>query len=204
MYKFVKTSEQASYDKHSHQTIGELSHWFIDYKLYRPFKRSKLVATCYCSRKPGYYLFNAYFLIFLITVAALTVFAVDCKLPQNRLQITCTVLLTSVSFKWVINRSLPTVSYLTSLDKYAITCIFYKCMLCVWHSLVGAFWIKDYAKLIDKWMLLFFSLLFVLINLGFLLWFCVAYRAIREIRFKEARFLTTFKEIQKKFVEMDF
>ena len=69
-----------------------------------------------------YYFFNAYFLIFLITVSALTIFSVDCKMPQSRLQTTFTLLLTSVSFKWVINRSLPHVSYLTSLDKYAIVC----------------------------------------------------------------------------------
>ena len=76
-------------------------------------------------KRPGYYISNAYFLIFLITISGLTIFSVDCNLPQNRLQTTYTILLTSVSFKWVINRSLPTVSYLTSLDKYAITSIFF-------------------------------------------------------------------------------
>lgn len=79
----------------------------------------------FISNRPGYYISNAYFLIFLITISGLTIFSVDCTLPQNRLQTTYTILLTSVSFKWVINRSLPTVSYLTSLDKYAITSIFY-------------------------------------------------------------------------------
>ena len=87
--------------------------------------------------RAGYYLFNAYFLIFVITSSALTIFSVDCKLPQNRLQITFIILLTSVSFKWVINRYLPTVSYLTSLDTYAIVSILYICLLCVWHSLIG-------------------------------------------------------------------
>ncbi len=71
----------------------------------------KIVATVYCSRKAGYYFFNAFFLIFLITSSALTIFAIDCKLTPNRLQISYTLLLTSISFKWVVNRSLPTVSF---------------------------------------------------------------------------------------------
>jgi hypothetical protein len=124
------------------------------------FKTPKFVATCYCSRfiylhflickkiksflilivtkrKSGYYVFNAFFLIFLITLSAMTVFSIDCKMPQSRLQTSYTLLLTSVSFKWVVNRYLPTVSYLTSLDKYAIISIFFQSLLSIWHSLVA-------------------------------------------------------------------
>ena len=123
-------------------------------------KYPKFIATCFCSRydklkilqlehlkylfkflrKPGYYLKNAFFLIFLITASALTIFSIDCKLPQSRLQTVYTLLLTSVSFKWVVNRSLPTVSYLTSLDKYAITCIVFISLTAFWHSIVGSSW----------------------------------------------------------------
>jgi hypothetical protein len=100
-------------------------------------KPPKLVTTCFCARKPGFYFFNAISLIFLITVSALTVFSISYDLPQNRLQVTYTILLASISFKWVINRSLPPVSYLTSLDKYAIACIFYVCALAGWHGIIG-------------------------------------------------------------------
>ena len=91
------------------------------------------------NRRAGYYLFNAYSLIFLITSTALTIFSIDCKLPQNRLQTTFIILLTSISFKWVINRYLPTVSYLTSLDTYSLISIFFICLLNVWHALIGNF-----------------------------------------------------------------
>jgi hypothetical protein len=91
----------------------------------KPYFQAKI----YCSRLSGFYIFNAFLLIFLITCSALTIFAIDCKLPQGRLQTTCTLLLTSVSLKWVTNRYLPTISYLTSLDKYSMVCIFFLCLL---------------------------------------------------------------------------
>ena len=66
----------------------------------------------------------------------MTIFSVDCNFPQNRLQTTYTLLLTSISFKWVINRSLPTVSYLTSLDRYAIGSITYLIVVNLTHDLI--------------------------------------------------------------------
>lgn len=194
-------SEMPSYDIHTNHPMFEHSTRLIDYKIHRPLRRSKIVATCFVSRKPGYYLFNAYFLIFIITLASLTIFSVDCKLPQNRLQITCTVLLTSVSFKWVYNRSLPTVSYLTSLDKYGIASIFYICLLCVWHAVVGSFWSDELARKIDFWILIFFSFLFVLINVVVLIWFIHAYRKISDLKKRESDFLLDIKAGQTKFEE---
>jgi hypothetical protein len=188
----VVISDSASYDSMSLSGGKEISSKYdMSSGMSKP---SKIVATCYCCRKPGYYLFNAYFLIFLITVIALTIFSVDCKLPQNRLQITCIILLTSVSFKWVINRSLPTISYLTSLDKYAIICIFYICMLCAWHSIVGRFWTQEDAELYDFWLLITFAILFLLINLLVLVWFYIAYEKIRRLKEKELRFVQNLKE----------
>lgn len=42
-------------------------------------------------------------------------FSVTYNLPQNRLQLSFTLLLTAVTFKWVVVRCLPTISYLTTL-----------------------------------------------------------------------------------------
>ena len=169
-----------------------------DGAIFKTMRHSKISFTCYCSRKPEYYFFNAYFLIFLITVSALTIFSVDCKLPQSRLQTTYTLLLTSVSFKWVINRQLPAISYLTSLDKYAITCIFYVCLLCVWHSIVGSFWTTELARFLDFWSLIIFSAFFVLIHLVFLIWLFFAHGQIRDLRVKERDFMKALKEAQQR------
>lgn len=43
-----------------------------------------------------------------------------------------TLLLTSVTFKWITNRSLPTVSYMTSLDKYSISSMLFICAQCIY------------------------------------------------------------------------
>lgn len=160
----------------------------------------KISATCYSSRRPGYYIFNAYLLIFLITTSSLTIFSINPKLPQSRLQTSYTLLLTSVSFKWVINRYLPTVSYLTSLDKYAIGCISYLCLCCVWHAVVGTFWSNTEAVRLDLWLLIACAVLLLLINIWVVLWFIFAYRRIKRLQAEEVQFLKNLESYQEKLV----
>lgn len=131
----------------------------------------KLIVSCFCARKSGYYLINAFFLIFLITITTLTSFSIDPKRPYNRIPTVSTFLLTSVSFKWVINRSLPAVSYLTSLDKYSMISIFYICLLASWHAIVGSNWTEEQSREIDRWVLLAFACIFLIINMAFAIWF---------------------------------
>ena len=147
----------------------------------------KMVVSCFCARKPEYYLANAFLLIFLITASSLTVFSIAYNLPANRLQTTYTLLLTSISFKWVVNRSLPTVSYLTSLDHYAIISIVYLCLLCVWHALVAKFGSTD----IDLWGLAGFSLAFVLYHCLFVVQFYMVHKNFRRLARKERRLLAS-------------
>jgi hypothetical protein len=191
LYSFVDVRHSASYDTElSSSNINIVNDSLSSsLTLYKKMEVPKLVATCYCSRRAGYYFFNAYSLIFLITISSLTIFSVDCKMPQSRLQTTYTILLTSVSFKWVINRQLPTVSYLTSLDKYAIGSIFYVCLLCVWHSVVGSFWSQELARELDFWSLIGFSIFFVLIHVALFIWFFVAYSEVRKLNRREHVFL---------------
>jgi len=54
-------------------------------------KFSFILVTCCVARRPGYFYWNVYLLIFLITLIALTVYGVAPELPQNRLQITCSL-----------------------------------------------------------------------------------------------------------------
>lgn len=153
-----------------------------------PMKKvSKFVTTGFCSRKPGYFVWNAYFLSFLITLSSLAIFAMDCRQPQARLNTTFTLLLTSVTFKWVVNRSLPTVSYLTSLDKYGIVCIFYICLICVWHSVIGSMsWGDDRSCGQNDYIgLISFACLQFIIHTSFVVWFFVAYSNIKKLKKKE-------------------
>ena len=125
-------------------------------------------------------MFNAYFIIFLTTALSLTIFSINCKNPHARLQTSFTLVLTSASFKWVINRSLPTISYMTSLDKYAIVSIFYLCLLCIWHAIVGIFWAPDVAVNLDIIMFGVFLFIFFIIHLVLLVWLFRAYKTIRD------------------------
>lgn len=197
LYKLVKVSETASYDESDMGSLNKKTDDFHEIIFEKNMSRPpKLVATVFCSRKPGYYFFNAFFLIFLITVSSLTIFSVGCKLPQNRLQTTFTLLLTSVSFKWVINRSLPTVSYLTSLDQYAIVSIFYICLLCIWHSVVGSFWEPAVAIDLDRWLLIAFAGLFIFYHLVFFGWVLYAYVKIWKIKKQEKEYLKAMNDKQ--------
>ena len=189
----------ASYDLGSTESLDEIDP--SDRLDILSLNSPKIVAITYCSRRPGYYIFNAFFLIFLITVSSLTIFSIDPKLPQARLQTTYTLLLTSVSFKWVVNRSLPTISYLTSLDRYAIACIFFVCMLCVWHSIVGSGLVATSdAKGIDQWFLVGFASIFVLIHVFFIYWFMKAYGEIRKLKKREKSILKGNKKTANKFI----
>ena len=87
LFSIVKISHLASYDQQKSKSNT----------LKPQLKHSKLCATCYCARKPGYYISNAISLIFIITLCSLTLFAIDPKLPQNRFQSTITLILTSIS-----------------------------------------------------------------------------------------------------------
>lgn len=146
-------------------------------------------AACFVARQPGYYYWNAYFLIFLITVSSLCTFSVDCRLPQSRLQITFTLLLTSISFKWVVNRSLPAISYLTSLDIYAIANIVFLCLIGSWHAIAGACWEASYARFLDMWLLISFASLFVLIQIVLILKLTIPYIKICDLKRKEKKYL---------------
>ena len=135
-------------------------------------------------------------MIFLITVSALTIFAVHIKVTFHRLQVTYTLLLTSVSFKWVINRSLPTISYMTSLDKYAMFSIVYLVSCCIWHSIIGSNLLPgDVNKQVyyDQWALIVFAGLFIILHIMLVFWYLIAYSHVRRIENEEKYFLSKHK-----------
>jgi hypothetical protein len=67
------------------------------------------------ARRPGYYIYNAYMLIFLVSVLGFVPFSFPYNAPHFRIQTTCLLILSSVNFRWIVTQKLPTVSYLTTL-----------------------------------------------------------------------------------------
>jgi hypothetical protein len=119
----------------------------------------------------------------------LTLFVIDTKLAQNRISGTFTLILTSFSFKVVTSKTLPTISYLTSLDKYQIINIVYLALCCVWHSVCASLNIDHEKKFfLDKVVLCCFASVFTLIQLTFTFSFMKSYQKIKALKHLEDKF----------------
>ena len=132
LYKMVRTSQTASYDDSSNSLNSKSKSEMKVAKKSPP--RAKFAASCFVSRNYIYYMTNVYSFNFLITILSLTLFVIDYDKAERRISGTFTLILTSFSFKIVTSKTLPTISYLTSLDKYQIINIVYLGICCVWHS----------------------------------------------------------------------
>lgn len=129
----VRTSQTASYDDSTNSLNSRSKQEVLANKLFQA--KSKFVASCFVSRNYIYYMTNVYSFNFLITILSLTLFVIDFDRAERRISGTFTLILTSFSFKIVTSKTLPTISYLTSLDKYQIINIVYLGICCVWHSI---------------------------------------------------------------------
>ncbi|CAF1035756.1 unnamed protein product [Rotaria sp. Silwood1] len=69
-------------------------------------KRSLVSVSCHVARRSGYFYWNGYCLIFLITIFGFCIFSIPANLTPNLLAIGATLLLTSITFRWTVNRSL--------------------------------------------------------------------------------------------------
>ena len=119
----------------------------------------------------------------------MTLFVIDTKLAQNRISGTFTLILTSFSFKVVTSKTLPTISYLTSLDKYQIINIVYLALCCVWHSVCASLNIDHEKKFfLDKVVLCCFASVFTLIQLTFTFSFMKSYQKIKALKHLEDKF----------------
>ena len=149
---------------------------------------------CFANRRPFYYYANGFCLIFLITIITFGTFGIKIKSPQFRLNTTATIFLTSVSFKWVVNRNLPETSYFTSLDAYSILSIFFIILVYSWHSLVGYF-PNDLGSM-DHLSLILFVCLFALIQIVFIIGGTYSYLKVIYYEQREKCFLNKLKRIQ--------
>ena len=152
-------------------------------------RKSKFVASCFCSRRPGYYLINFYSFNFLVTVLALTLFVIDVNNADRRITGTFTLILTLFSFKIVTSKTLPTISYLTSLDRYQIINILYLVVCCIWHSTCAALKIQlDVKLLVDNIMLGLLGFFFILIQIVFSFGLLASNRKIKRLEMKESEY----------------
>lgn len=78
-------------------------------------------------------------LILFVTCIGFTAFSFAPNYPQFRCQLTSLLLLTLVNFRWIISNSIPSISYLTLLDKYSIGSIIFLVALFIWHTFIATY-----------------------------------------------------------------
>ncbi len=103
--------QQQEWNLYSHISINKKYIFDVWSKHERPcFSASSNIA-----RRPGYYIYNAYMLMFLISVLGFVPFSFPDNKPHFRIQTTCLFILSSANFRWIVTQKLPTISYLTTL-----------------------------------------------------------------------------------------
>jgi len=126
-------------------------------------------------RQYRFYIYNAFLVIFLITALTFASFTVEADLPGDRVQISLTLLLTSVAFKYYVQQFVPTVSYFTLIDKYILYCMVFQFFMTV-HNMIAGLITNSKALLIFEWTSFGTAVLaFMAINVyfGHLSWVCI-------------------------------
>jgi len=116
------------------------------YDIKMEYEKPALTFSSKIARRPGYYIYNCYMLLFTISSLGFVPFSFAAYSPHFRIQTTCLLILSSVNFRWIVTARLPTVSYLTTLDLYAIGALVFLVLLCCWHAVIGSFLLNDVVE----------------------------------------------------------
>lgn len=153
--------------------------------LWNNCKRPCFSTTALVSRKPGYFIYNAYMLIFFVSALGFVPFSFSVLNNHFRIQVTSLLILTSVNFRWIVTQRIPTVSYLTTLDKYAIVALIFLVALCGWHATIGSSVIYESDMLnkerVDLIVLIIIGILYVLYQIIYFILFYLKYRRYKHI-----------------------
>ncbi len=160
-------------------------------KARKKFRPPKLVAVIYCSRKPAFYIFNTFALIFCITLISFTVFENAINTPHYRLNSMFTILLAAVSLKWTILEKIPSISYLTLLDIYQVGSIIFICLVISWHAVGAAFFPEGGYD--NAFMCIYMSIFF-LAHLVLVCWVYGIYVRRQTLSRKERQFFEVNRE----------
>ncbi|KAK3083953.1 hypothetical protein FSP39_005950, partial [Pinctada imbricata] len=118
---------------------------------------------CYAARRSGFFVWNVILIMAFISTSCFTTFAVKPSLPQNRLQLSITLMLTTKVFKLIVINNLPKISYNTRLDRYILFCIVFNFIVTVWHAFISRFgYDLDLQESMDNWAFLTLVLFYVL------------------------------------------
>lgn len=160
------------------------------YDIKNEYDKPALTFSSKIARRPGYYIYNCYMLLFTISSLGFVPFSFAAYSPHFRIQTTCLLILSSVNFRWIVTARLPTVSYLTTLDLYAIGALVFLVLLCCWHACIGTFLLngvmdKEYRIQIDYYALYIILSVYAVFHVVYFIFFLWKYLRYNDITKEE-------------------
>ncbi|CAH1796086.1 unnamed protein product [Owenia fusiformis] len=138
-------------------------------------KHCSLSITARASRRPAFYVWNILVMMLFISGLIFSTFAIPTSQIAVRLKLAFTLVLTAVTFKFVVNQSLPKIPYLTYLDRYVLTSMGFLCIISIWHSVLAFLHSDDnVVQTVDGYGLLAFGILYTLFQILYYLFVYVA------------------------------
>ncbi len=167
------------------------------YKGLQPLEKTVFSATVIISRKASFFVTNNLLIVFLITFLSLTLFAAEPTDASSRLSSVFTLLLTLFAFKIVITNQLPTISYLTIIDKYQVLNIIYLTSICCWFGMINILTVDDenQRRRLDVFMLYVFSGLLLSLNVFIFFLLLKCYVHIRQLHREEVIYDEMIKNV---------
>lgn len=129
--------------------------------------KSMYTSRIYATRDPTYYLTNVVLVLFIVSLMAVTVSAMDTSDFASRSSLLVTLVLTAVAFKFVTAEYIPKVSYSTYLDHYSLMAFAFLSMVVV-ESYIIYFLDSSLAQRIDDVFAVIYTIVWVLIHVGIL------------------------------------
>ena len=120
-------------------------------------------------RKYGYFIYNVALIMDSLSALTLTAYTVEASSPGERMQISLTLLLTSIALKFVVNGFVPQVPYPTMLDKFMLSCMGFQFLVAVENAFAAVVHTK-YPKALDmfEWISLYaLGVIFLIMNIVF-------------------------------------
>ncbi|UJR29147.1 hypothetical protein I4U23_010361 [Adineta vaga] len=161
-------------------------------------ERSILTISCHAARRAQYMFWNGYWISFIMTVVGFAAFSITAENTNQRLGVAFTLLLTHIAFRWTIcvSHLTPPIAYLTALDKYSITSMFFVIILGVWHAIIGSLlftynWQSkpeptNYWLWIDRYLFITLAGFYIVGHIILIIWFFVVpFGLRRQMRTKD-------------------
>lgn len=196
---FFTFHEQQKFKLHSMVRINtETSYERVSlYKNIQSTEKTVFSATVIISRKASFFVTNNLLIVFLITFLSLTLFSADPTDASSRLSSVFTLLLTLFAFKIVITNQLPTISYLTIIDKYQVLNIIYLTSICCWFAMIKSLYFETESsrRHLDVIMLYVFIGLLFSLNVFILYLLIKSYIKIRKLSSEENDYDRTIRNL---------